>query len=151
MELKNCSTSPSCQNCMMMNSYVDQLVASIDSTLGPNGRITSLNLLSICINCMRLVESFPELKGIQKKDLVIKAITKMDSDSVIINMLPEMIDTVINLEKGTITVSQAVAETAVGCCLGFCQQPKTLVKPIKPISKPVKPISKPVKPTPKNC
>ena len=106
-------------------SAIDTLVKEIENVSA--GRISVINILEVCLNAMKLVESFPNLKGIEKKNMVIKAfdivMTKTGSDPILINLLSSFIDGVINVEKGNIKI-RLDPESTVKCCLGICASKK---------------------------
>jgi hypothetical protein len=109
-----------CQNCTGMDAYVNRLVQNIELSVKDEG-LSLLNIVSVCIDLMRIAETFSEVPGFKKKEIVIQAITlfvqKNNGDDTIIVMLPSFIDAAIALEKGNTKI--AVAQVASGCCLGF--------------------------------
>jgi hypothetical protein len=85
-------------------------------------KISLVNILSVCVHLMKIVEKYPKLKGPQKKDLVIKAlniyISKNEGDAGILVLVPSFIDTAINIEKGRLEISISPEQVA-GCCASF--------------------------------
>ena len=91
----------------MSEKIVENLVETIQKTI--NGEITIINILSICLDLMRLVVKIPNLKGSEKKDLVLRSLNlllvKTNSDSKLIQIIPYFIDKCIDIEKGSIRIS----------------------------------------------
>ena len=87
------------------NCY-DQVVKTLDT------RITLSNIVKIITQCMKVVQSFKKLNGIEKKDLVIDVVQRLIRDSdhdenlenALIDILEKighpLIDTVIVASKG---------------------------------------------------
>ena len=87
------------------NCY-DQVVMTLDT------RITLSNIVKIITHCMKIVQSFSKLNGVEKKDLVIDVVQKLIRDSdhdeklenALIDVLEKighpLIDTVIVASKG---------------------------------------------------
>jgi hypothetical protein len=102
--------------------YFDRLVEDVENLVGDNG-LTPLNLLSVCVNLMQTVENLPDLKGSQKKDLVVKVLEKcisgQEGDSVMLAMLPSFIDTTISVDRHEVEISLDT-EDVMSCCLGIC-------------------------------
>jgi hypothetical protein len=103
-----------------IDTNLDQLVTAINNTIG-TGQITALNILSICINLMQIVEKYPKLPGKQKKELVMKAlqtaISNKGGDPALMALIPSFIDNAINIENGRVQISFS-AQDMVGCCGG---------------------------------
>jgi hypothetical protein len=103
-----------------IDTNLDQLIAAINNTIG-TGQITALNILSICINLMQIVEKYPKLPGKQKKELVMKAlqtaISNKGGDPALMALIPSFIDNAINIENGRVQISFS-AQDMVGCCGG---------------------------------
>lgn len=104
-----------------VENNVDQLIACINIAVG-NEQITAFNILSICINLMQIVEKFPNLKGSQKKELVLRAldaaISQRGGDKGLIALIPSFIDNAISIQNGNIQISVTPEEVA-GCCIGI--------------------------------
>ena len=114
------------ENKVQIEKNVEKLISEITTLVGGE-QISLVNILSICINLMQIVEKYPNLKGPQKKDLVIKAlgiyISKNEGDISVLSLIPSFIDTAINLEKGRLEISIS-PEQVVGCCklFSFCSK-----------------------------
>jgi len=98
------------------------LLKSIQNTIGEE-KLSASNVITATISLMQLVESMPNLSGIQKKDLVISALKKFIRDNggdvSLIDTVPTFIDAIVATENGKLTISQA-EEVVIGCCIGFC-------------------------------
>ena len=92
------------------NKYFDNCYDQVVKTL--DTRITVSNIVKIITQCMKVVQSFKKLNGIEKKDLVIDVVQRLirdsDHDENLENALIEilekighpLIDTVIVASKG---------------------------------------------------
>ena len=98
----------------------DALVDSLIHDLACCEQITSINVLSICISLMQLVERSPNMNGEQKKALVVRALTKIltsqNGDLSLLNIIPSYIDKVVSLNNGEIVIN---VEKMVECCFGL--------------------------------
>lgn len=110
----------------LASQRLEFLISEIEKVT-QNEKITAVNILTICLSGMQIVEKMPSLKGSEKKELVIKGIeavlAKSNSDSALSALLPSFIDNMIGVEKGKITISIDPEET-VTCCFAFCNNVK---------------------------
>lgn len=99
---------------------IAQLAQNVEESTKDVG-LSLLNIVSVCLNAMRVAETFPGVPGIKKKELVIQSITafarKNGNDETMITMLPSFIDAAVALERGDAKI--AAANVAAGCCMGF--------------------------------
>jgi hypothetical protein len=102
-------------NPTLINTLIDNIEDAI------HGDISAMNIFSITLNLMQLVEKYPKLTGPQKKALVIQAldnvIKKHGADQSLLALIPPFIDSAISIDKGKVTIN--VEEAASGC-LSFC-------------------------------
>jgi hypothetical protein len=98
---------------------VQKISASIESIVG-DGQLTTINIFTLCISAMQLVEAVPKLTGVEKKMIVIQTLTEFASrkgaDPSLLQLIPTFIDTIISVENGITTISPKVEE-AVSSCL----------------------------------
>lgn len=92
------------------SKYFDKCYLEVVKTL--DTRITASNMVKIISQCMKIVQTFTKLNGVEKKDLVIDVVQKLIRDSdhdevledVLIDMLEKIghpvIDTIIVASKG---------------------------------------------------
>lgn len=88
------------------------------------GHVTMQNLMPIVIELMQIVSQIPDMLGSHKKQLVIETlkyiVDETDAgawdqfDGVIKEMIPVVIDNVIEIQKGKLVVNKKVTEV-VGC------------------------------------
>lgn len=101
------------------STIVDSLISNIESMI--HGEINTLNIFTITINLMQLVEKYPKMKGPEKKGLVIlviqKLIKKYASDEALLSLIPPFIDNVISVDKGKISIN---IEEAATSCFSLC-------------------------------
>ena len=101
---------------------VDSLVLSIEKMVGDQKQINALNIATVCLNLMQLVEKAPNLKGSEKKKLVLDTIEKYLStsggDLGLLSVVPSFMDNMISLDKGTVTIS-LTPENVETCCMGI--------------------------------
>ncbi len=101
---------------------VDALVKAIENIMG-NEEINSVNVLSLCINAMQIVEKMPKMSGEMKKKVVVSAIGELISrrkgDMSLLSLIPQFIDTTINVEKGKIHIT-INPEEVLSCCASMC-------------------------------
>ena len=106
---------------MSIEANVDNVVQNIELIVG-EGKVTTVNIMSMCISAMQCVERIPSLSGADKKALVIRALTKVlqdkGGDLALLALIPDCIDTMVSVEKGKITIT-ITPEDVVGCC-GLC-------------------------------
>lgn len=92
--------------------YVDNLYATLSES---NLSLTKENITTIVINLMQLVQKYPDLTGIQKKNLVIYVVKKFiedktdkEEEEVLLTFvdifLPTLIDTLVSIDKKEIVI-----------------------------------------------
>lgn len=100
-------------------TLIDSLIDNIEDAI--HGDISAMNIFSITVNLMQLVEKYPKLTGPQKKSLVIQALEKVikkhGADQALLSIVPAFIDQAISLDKGKVVIN--VEEVAKGC-FGLC-------------------------------
>jgi hypothetical protein len=101
------------------STIVDTLINSIEGMI--HGEINALNIFSITVNLMQLVEKYPKMRGPEKKALVIlviqKLIKKYASDEALLSLIPAFIDQAISIDKGKVTIN---VDEAASSCLSAC-------------------------------
>lgn len=84
----------------------DELFKFADNLL--IGEIDSSNIFNITINLMQFVEKYPQMKGIDKKNLVMstikKIINKYNLQETIFQILPIYIDNIIDVDNRNIKI-----------------------------------------------
>jgi hypothetical protein len=97
---------------------LDILITSLDASI--KGDLSALNIVNVCISAMQIVESFPKMKGNEKKQLVLAAIEKLiqkyGQDNALLSLLPSFIDEAIQIEKGKVVIS--VDKGCLSKCFG---------------------------------
>jgi len=105
----------------IVENSLDKLVDEISGMVAEE-QVTTLNVLSICIHLMQIVERYPNLSGPEKKDLVIRVLTKVITDKggdmAIMALVPSFIDSAISIEKDKIHIS-IDRKGATSCCVGM--------------------------------
>ena len=94
----------------------------------PNG-VNISSLPDAVTKCMRYVAHMKKVSGADKKKLVIDAISLLldetDSgcfefmDPIIKDMLPNMIDTIVNVERKKIKINKKLNTSCMGCCTAY--------------------------------
>lgn len=93
---------------------VDRLYESLSRIIGDK-KVTTVNIVLIATNLMKIVEKYPDLHGTQKKSLVIHVLKRFVVDHLdgeeesslilFIDMfLPSVIDTIVSVDKKEIAV-----------------------------------------------
>lgn len=99
---------------------ISEIYTKINEYIG-NGSITIVNILSVCLYTMKCIESYRNLSGNEKKNIVIEClrntILQKNGDVNILEILPSFIDTSIGIEKGDIQINIKPEK----CCLTLCQ------------------------------
>ena len=76
------------------SKYFDKCYLEVVKTL--DTRITASNMVKIISQCMKIVQSFTKLNGVEKKDLVIDVVQKLirdsDHDEVLEDILIDMLE-----------------------------------------------------------
>jgi hypothetical protein len=104
----------------VLKSYVDKnleaVVQSVENMISNKGP-SAVDIMSLCINAMQLVEKIPGLSGREKKALVISAITKVfderGMDKAPLFLLPSAIDTLVSVANGQVLIS--LKKACCGC------------------------------------
>jgi hypothetical protein len=103
--------------------HMEVLMNELESILQDNS-LSFLNLMSVCINLMQIVEKYPKLKGVQRKELVVAVLRKYQEkhqgELGLLDMVPDMIDSCIKLEKGDLTISIEDVQKVAACCGTLC-------------------------------
>ncbi len=85
-------------------------------------QLTSINILTIAISVMQLIEKNKEIKGAQKKAIVVKVFelyfAKHGGDTNVLALLPPFIDMAVSLDRGELTIT-ITPEKLVACCYGI--------------------------------
>lgn len=102
--------------------YFDVLTEDLDKFLGGE-RLTEKNLASANFHLMQKAQQYPELQGMEKKTIVLDVLDKrVQKDEVnvsILSILAGFIDTIVDVDKGEISLSIDADEAVVACC-GIC-------------------------------
>lgn len=102
-----------------MSTHQEVLDAVVASFEGKEINISTV--VPLCISGMQLVERIAKLKGNEKKSLVLKALEmaleKQGGDLALLATIPFFIDSVIDVEKGVITIRP---EDVAVCCGNLC-------------------------------
>lgn len=101
---------------------LNQLVIAAEAVLGDD-QVTVLNILTLCVNLMQIVEKYTRLKGAQKKELVIKALEtlvlkKGGNNTNLMALIPSFIDNAVSISNGQLRIS-VKPEDNTGCCVGL--------------------------------
>jgi hypothetical protein len=104
----------------VLKSYVDKnleaVVQSVENMISSKGP-SAIDIMSLCVNAMQLVEKIPGLSGREKKALVISAITKVfddrGMDKAPLFLLPSAIDTLVSVANGQVLIS--LKKACCGC------------------------------------
>jgi hypothetical protein len=110
------------------SKYFDKCYLEVVKTL--DTRITASNMVKIISQCMKIVQTFTKLNGVEKKDLVIDVVQKLIRDSdhdevledVLIDMLEKIghpvIDTIIVASKGKFfsNMKRGIMKWMKECC-----------------------------------
>ena len=110
------------------SKYFDKCYLEVVKTL--DTRITASNMIKIISQCMKIVQTFTKLNGVEKEDLVIDVVQKLIRDSdhdevledVLIDMLEKIghpvIDTIIVASKGKFfsNMKRGIMKWMKGCC-----------------------------------
>lgn len=128
------TTTPSLDR--IVERYFQSTLTSFE--LLANGQeLNAINILTLCISLMQMIEQYPAITGSQKKELVLKVFDKYVENhggnaTPFLALLPSFIDTSVSLDKGNIAINMTVAdaqEHAVGCCLALLTSKQT--NPVK--------------------
>lgn len=103
-------------------------IDKIDSLINDQKEINRENICQILIFTMQFVETFPDLTGNDKKHIVFQAFEKVlektQGDNTLLLLLPNMIDSMINLDKGNVSIH--LSPQTISCCMSIfaCKKPK---------------------------
>lgn len=123
-ELKLVKTSPDHEQKVKI---IEEILSQVKSTV--SGEISFGNILEICLNCMKLVEMYA-FPGDEKKEIVMAVLSKLleenHADLGILSVIPQYIDSIINVDKGNISIHITAedVEQAVSCCVRLCKAAK---------------------------
>lgn len=108
----------------------ERLYEEIKNILG-RGKITSANMVAVLLSLMQIVENYSDVKGVQKKAIILDALTHIIDDQIddtqeamnlklLVQMtLPSVIDTFVSLDKKEISIKlKKTCSKLFGCC-GF--------------------------------
>lgn len=126
----------------VVDDAIVKLIESSKSIIG-DGQVNLVNILSIIISFMQIVEKMPNMKGLQKKTAVMTAVSTIikntTSDSALLDLVPSFIDIVIGVENnGLIFEPEAVAKScwsylsSCGGCFQGCSCACCAKKPVEP-------------------
>lgn len=103
----------------------EQFVSTLEQLngmVGDSKEINTLNMMQVTLGLMQLVETYPNLRGRDKQKLVMRAIEvfidKHGGDKAILNFLPTVITSCIQLDRGELTI-RITPESATNCCLSL--------------------------------
>lgn len=106
---------------------VDRLYESLSRIIGDK-KVTTVNIVLIATNLMKIVEKYPDLHGTQKKSLVIHVLKRFVVDHLdgeaesslilFIDMfLPSVIDTIISVDKKEVAIKiKKGFKACFACC-----------------------------------
>ena len=102
----------------LVEFYSDRVLSELE-TMVNNQAVTPTNVLMFSLSLMQVVEGFPDLKGKQKKELVLNVfdryLEKYKGDKTLLQLLPSFIDTSIGLDRGEVTIKIS-SEDISSCC-----------------------------------
>jgi replicative superfamily II helicase len=88
-----------------------------------NTELSLLNIMDTLLKLMKKVETISNLKGEEKKRLVLEAIEfllkKSKLDETFLKVLPDLIDSIISVEKGEIKIKESISKNFL-CCFKGC-------------------------------
>lgn len=106
----------------------ERLYEEIKNILG-RGKITSANMVAVLLSLMQIVENYSDVKGVQKKAIILDALTHIIDDQIddtqeamnlklLVQMtLPSVIDTFVSLDKKEISIKlKKTCSKLFGCC-----------------------------------
>lgn len=103
------------------NFDLNGLVNAVEKSLDQKEEINAVNVLQICLLMMKHVESFKLMSGKEKKNAVLNALRELiqrrgGAASLSMDIIPAFIDSVIQVDKGSISIH--IDPTS--CCAGLC-------------------------------
>jgi hypothetical protein len=102
--------------------HAEALYAQLKELVAKDG-LSPLNISRVCVMLMQESEKYSELKGQEKKALILSVVQRYaDEDSgnfssVFIDMLPDLIDTFIAVDKHRLVIAKKEGK---GCCIDIC-------------------------------
>lgn len=111
-----------------MNQEIYQILyKKVKGDLKKNGQISTANILLIVIALMKTVENHKELVGFEKKQLILHVLnevakeiddleTRQNTQILITMLVPDLIDSLISVDKGEITFSTKKCQGLLSCC-----------------------------------
>jgi hypothetical protein len=95
-------------------SNFDKLYAELKANIGEES-ITPMNIVSIVVTLMKIVERFEDLPGVQKKQLILDTLVKYVKDeldgvaeNIVVRIIeltvPTLIDAFISVDKKKVTI-----------------------------------------------
>lgn len=106
----------------------NRLYEEVKVILG-NGKISSANLVAVLLSLMQLVETYDDVKGLQKKAIILDTLNHIIEDQIddsqeatnlklLIQLtLPSVIDTFVSLDKKEISIKlKKTCSKLFGCC-----------------------------------
>ena len=112
--------------------YVDMLYDSLSGMIV--GDLTPLNVTSVLVSLMQLTETYPNLHGVEKKNLIMKVLEKYvekhPDNGLDLSMIPPTIDMLVDLDRGKIAIKldPACCLAALLGCLSSAQRAKEAQK-----------------------
>lgn len=94
-------------NVDLVELHAGEVYQQLKNFIG-NQPITAINVLTFCLHGMQLVEKIPKLQGREKKELVVRAMTRLIAEAgaepILVTLLGDFIDKSVSLEKGQIQI-----------------------------------------------
>lgn len=114
-------------NLVIPDDKVDDVVISLVSVIEQslNGQqLSSVNALDVCVRVMQLLETYPNMKGLQREKAMMDTFTyyisKNNLNQDLIPVIQSFIHIGIAIDKGTINIAQIKSEEVASCCLTAC-------------------------------
>lgn len=109
---------------------VDRLYVVLNKIIGPENNLNTLNIVTIIVTLMQIVDKFKDVKGPQKKVVIITVLDKYVRESmdatkeetksirlIIDKTIPTLIDTLISVDKKTLSIKRRNYIRYLCCCL----------------------------------
>jgi len=118
-----------------LDRYMDRVYEYLNDMFA-NGHVNLIDTASIIISLMQLVAGYSDLRGQQKKDLILRALEKYDDQhpdepNLLTVSLSGFIDAMIGVERGELVIS-VQPEKCMSCCISlFSPAEKTRRKQAK--------------------
>jgi len=104
----------------VIEKCTNDLYKDLENILG-DGSLTPINFATTCISLMQNVESFTNLRGLEKKDVILrvfeKYIAEEQPDDIVLNIIPSFIDAMISVDRGEISI-KIKPEKCLAACFG---------------------------------